>query len=108
MKCGEKWGRQHRCPKEVQLHVLQELMDVLNIEETSGDDTIEDSSDEELLSLSLAVAKGIQGKKMICLLGLINKQERLILVDSGSSKTFSSQAMVENYSVQLKQQQRWL
>ena len=28
MRCGGKWGRDHQCPAAVQLHVVQELLDV--------------------------------------------------------------------------------
>lgn len=36
MKCGEKWGSRHKCPRNVPLHILEELMEVLQLE---GDDT---------------------------------------------------------------------
>lgn len=26
MKCGEKWGRNHKCPDKISLHVLEELI----------------------------------------------------------------------------------
>lgn len=29
-KCGERWGREHTCPASIQLHVLEELLDVLD------------------------------------------------------------------------------
>lgn len=32
-KCGEKWDPQHQCSQTVQLHVVEELLDMLNCEE---------------------------------------------------------------------------
>ena len=29
MKCGEKWGRNHKCPEKVALHVLEQLQETL-------------------------------------------------------------------------------
>lgn len=28
--CGEKWGKDHKCATAVQLHVVQELLDILH------------------------------------------------------------------------------
>jgi hypothetical protein len=90
MKCGEKWNKQHRCPDKVALHVLEEVLDALQ-HASSGDDSKEGSSDEEedqVFQLSSCAAEGVQGKKTIKLSGLVNNQEILILIDSGSSCTF--------------------
>lgn len=95
MKCGDKWGWGHRCPKQVPLHVLEELLDVMNMETTVEQDPDSQSSDEELLSLSIAATEGIQGKRTMRLHGLVNQQELLILIDSGSSSIFISQAAVD-------------
>jgi len=32
IKCAEKWHRDHKCPDSVQLHVLQEVFDLLQLE----------------------------------------------------------------------------
>jgi len=29
MKCGEKWGRNHKCPDKISLHVLEELLAIM-------------------------------------------------------------------------------
>uniref|UniRef100_A0A453PRQ0 Retrotransposon gag domain-containing protein n=2 Tax=Aegilops tauschii subsp. strangulata TaxID=200361 RepID=A0A453PRQ0_AEGTS len=42
--CGEKWGREHKCATTVQLHVVQEMFDVLGF---SGLPTSEERSDSE-------------------------------------------------------------
>lgn len=43
MTCGEKWNRQHKCPDKVPLHVLEEVLQAMQFEETS-DDSKDDSS----------------------------------------------------------------
>lgn len=90
MKCGDKWNRTNKCPTTVPLHVLEELCDAVNTQDSSDDVNSNSSSDEEVLSLSLEAMEGLQGKKTTRIQGLINKQEVLILIDSGSSSTFIS------------------
>ena len=95
-KCGEKWGPGHKCPKSVQLHVLEELLEVFHLRE---DDEVcqneEAESSEEELVVSECVVSGTMGKKTIRLQGLIQNHEVLILIDSGSSSSFISQQLVE-------------
>lgn len=90
MKCGEKWGRNHKCPDKISLHVLEEFMAIIP-EDPPTINTSDESSDEEFFSLSQAAPMGVQGRKTIKLTGLINSQEILILIDSGSSSTFLSE-----------------
>lgn len=102
MKCGDKWGRNHRCPTTVPLHVLEELWDAINSPEHSDGEDLNTSSDEEILSLSVEALEGFQGKKTIRLQGLVHKQEVLILIDSGSSSTFISAAAAKRLGCQTK------
>jgi predicted aspartyl protease len=99
MKCGEKWGRNHKCPEKVALHVLEEVMEAVQPDTTTeevSDTTTEDSSDEkQVFALSNFVAAEVQGKKTIKLTGLVNNQQILILIDSGSSCTFISEKAVD-------------
>lgn len=53
-----------------------------------------ESSEELLMSLSYYAVAGVQGRKTIKLLGFIQNQEVLILVDSGSSSNFISDRLV--------------
>jgi len=101
MTCGEKWNRNHTCPKKVALHVLEELMAAVqpdSFSEQSSDKSSDDEGDE-IFSLSYHANEGVQGKKTIKLSGLVNHQELLILIDSGSSCPFISDKAVKAYSV---------
>jgi len=102
MKCGGKWGRGRKCPDQIPLHIMEEVLDAMSIEDTSTDEQehLDSSSDEEVLSLSWSAHEGIQGRKTIRLQGLINNQEILLLVDSGSSSTFISAAAVHRLQFQ--------
>jgi len=102
MKCGGKWGRGHKYPDQIPLHIMEEVLDAMSIEDTSTDEQepLDSSSDEEVLSLSWSAHEGIQGRKTIRLQGLINNQEILLLVDSGSSSTFISAVAVHKLQFQ--------
>jgi hypothetical protein len=71
------------------------MMDVNTSEDEEGHKAQESGSKQELLSLSYAAAEGIQGPKAMHFQGLIKSQEVLILVGSGSSSTFVSEALVQ-------------
>lgn len=62
-KCGEKWGLGHKCPKSVQLHVLEELLEVLMLQEDEKDDNQDEETSEEELVLLECAASGTMGKK---------------------------------------------
>lgn len=90
-KCGEKFGPGHKCPKAVQLHVLDELLEVFQFSDEPGQ--VEESSSDEELLLSENALFGTEGKRTIWLQGLI--QQVLILIDSGSSSSFMASHLVD-------------
>lgn len=93
MKCREKWGRNHTCPDKIALHVLKEFIDVVTNEcPTEQDSSDSSDEDEAVFSLSQSAAVGVQGKKTVKLHGIVNSQEILILIDSGSSSSFISES----------------
>lgn len=100
-KCGEKFGLGHKCPKSVQIHVLEELLEVLQLQEDETEDGIEgeESSEEELVLSECALA-GTMGKRSIRLQGLVQNQEVLILVDSGSSNSFIAKKLVNKLGME--------
>jgi hypothetical protein len=98
MKCGEAYSPQHRCPKQVNLHVVEELMEVFqhgNAEDKEHDSSALES-EEELLALSLCAADGTQGAKTIRIPGVLHTTDIPILIDSGSSGTFVSEQLVSD------------
>lgn len=101
MKCGEQYNPQHRCPKQISLHVLEEVLELFQLEPQEGQASDSDSqgSEEELLVISHCAMAGIQGKKTLKLPGFINNKEILILVDSGSSGTFISNKAVDQLNL---------
>lgn len=101
MKCGEQYSPQHRCPKNIPLHVLEEVLELFQHDASSDHNSDSDSqgSDEDLLTLSYCAMAGIQGKRTLRLAALVNNQELLILVDSGSSETFISDKIVHQLNL---------
>lgn len=91
-KCGENWGPEHSCPPTVQLHIVEELLDLFSQAEVNGSACPSTSSEEVETVCSISVhaltssTTGVTG--VIQLHALIEKHEVLILVDSGSSTSF--------------------
>nr|TKW20553.1 hypothetical protein SEVIR_4G096201v2 [Setaria viridis] len=93
-KCGEKWGQHHKCPPQVPLHVIEELLDAL--EPSDGCDSC--SSDDEqhpdvVMALGDISTAPIVKRKTTRLQGFIGSQEVLILVDSGSIGSFINEEL---------------
>ncbi|RLM68934.1 putative gag-pol polyprotein [Panicum miliaceum] len=100
VKCAERWHRDHKCPQTVQLHVMQELLDLFQVEaQDSGDCSDAGEVEEpECLALSVAVVSGVQGPRTMKLAGFLQGKEVLVLVDSGSSHTFVSSTLAASLS----------
>ncbi|XP_024310364.1 uncharacterized protein LOC112268670 [Brachypodium distachyon] len=92
--CGEKWQPGHVCSATVQLHVVQELLDLLHLQESESG-TVEDHS--ELCVISLAAVSGAVKSNTVRLRGMIRQQEVLMLVDSGSSHSFLSSTLAAQW-----------
>uniref|UniRef100_A0ACD5V793 Uncharacterized protein n=1 Tax=Avena sativa TaxID=4498 RepID=A0ACD5V793_AVESA len=95
--CGERWGREHRCGPTVQLHVVEELLamvqssdDAATIAEPVGSDT-----GSQLMHISEAAVAGGQGATTMRFQGRVQNQDVLMLVDSRSSHTFISSEFAE-------------
>lgn len=91
-----KNGVRLKCPEKIALHVLEEFLEAVQADQPvdiSSDESSEE--EEEVFSLSQCAAAGVQGRKNIKLSGLVNKQEILILIDSGSFCTFLSDKAVK-------------
>lgn len=72
--CGEKWSREHKCATAVQLHVVQELFDVLGI---AGFDTATDELDtaNKYHTISWVALEGPVAPQTVRLQGGIQKTE---------------------------------
>lgn len=96
-KCGDKFSPGHKCADKISLHVLDELLDTLQLPGTSASTplTASDSeSDTDLMSISEDAIQGTSKRKTIKLQGLVGKQSVLVLIDSGSSHNYISDQLV--------------
>jgi len=87
--------RDHNCSDCVQLHVVQEMMEILQLSDDTNVDTHSHTSmqDQLFLTLSLAAISGAPFPRTICLQGDLQNNSIRILLDSGSSHTFISQEL---------------
>ncbi|XP_020186159.1 uncharacterized protein [Aegilops tauschii subsp. strangulata] len=95
-RCGEKWGHDHVCPTSVQLHVVEELLDVFGIDNTI--DMQLPPSEDTVMAISLSAVSGGVSAKAFQLRAWIQSREVLMLVDSGSTNSFINQDLAANLS----------
>uniref|UniRef100_A0ACD5ZDX5 Uncharacterized protein n=1 Tax=Avena sativa TaxID=4498 RepID=A0ACD5ZDX5_AVESA len=102
--CGERWSREHRCGLTVQLHVVEELLAMVQPEEAPEQPQERAGSDtaSQFMHISQAAADGGQAASTMRLQGWIQQQEVLMLIDSGSSHTFVSSAVAEKLQAQTR------
>jgi len=92
--CAEKWHRGHKCADKIQLHALQEVMDIFQSSDDNGSTAGTSQAEEQLfLTLPVTAISGVPTPKTMCLPGQIQGTPIRILVDSGSSRTFISSAI---------------
>lgn len=85
--CGEKWNKTHKCPSQIPLHVMEELLEVLQSDEDDSKSSV--SSEDDLMLLTpLAASSAPRQRRTMRLHGMIGKQHVLILVDSGANASF--------------------
>jgi hypothetical protein len=106
--CGDKFEPRHqnKCPKKVQMQ-----LNVLSIDElkmTLTDEVLDRLEQEELVAeecfkLSLHAISGTMAEDCMGVRALLQNQVLLILVDSGSSASFISQAMVDRVGLPTQQ-----
>lgn len=93
--CGAKWSRDHKCAKQVQLHLVQELLDMFpDSDEVDGSGPSSPTAPQIMMHLSIAAVVGKASPKTFSLIGKMQGRSLSILVDSGSSHTFLSSHMV--------------
>ncbi|WVZ79743.1 hypothetical protein U9M48_027287 [Paspalum notatum var. saurae] len=93
-------GRDHKCSTTIQLHVLQEVYELFQLDSISEEDQEIPSEVEEqaFLALSEAAVSGSEPPKTLRLWGTIQSIAILILIDSASSSTFLSQKVADKLS----------
>lgn len=97
-KCGEKYTPGHKCPPQVQLHVVEEMLDALQLSDSTQDsdgDHPSGSDQDNCMKLSVHAVSGTTSKRSMRLQGQVGKYTTLILIDSGSSSNFISQALAD-------------
>jgi len=91
VRYADKWSRDHKCAPSVQLHVLQEMLKLFSLEESTQLPIDSDQQDQLFMALSQAAVTGNDGPKTLRLKGSLQGHPVLILVDSRNSHTFVSQ-----------------
>jgi len=105
--CGEKYtGRNHKCPTQIPLHVIQELVDAVQDDHEVDYNSSEEDSEApagQIMAIKSANSaqtdsNGKRKNRTLRLTGFIEAKEVLILVDSGSAATFISQELATQIS----------
>jgi len=99
-KCGNKWSKDHKCPPQVALHVIEELLDALEAEDLEDPEPDPDAVEETVMVVNNNSSPDQAKRKTMKLCGQIGKKEVLILVDSGSVASFVSTQLVTNLQLQ--------
>jgi hypothetical protein len=93
---GEKYSRTQKFPTQVPLHVIEELLEVLQIQPHSDmkSTSSSDSEDEAVMMMGSSILNG-KKKRSFRLQGTVGKHHMLNLVDSGSVSSFINQDLVD-------------
>jgi hypothetical protein len=54
-KCGKRWGPEHSCPQTVQMHVVEELLELFSQEELTGSEQQDSTFDEMETACSISI-----------------------------------------------------
>lgn len=97
--CGEKWtGKGHKCPTQVSIHVLQELLDAIHAESDPDSESNDEDSEVAAGQVVMTVqpmTHPVKKSRILRFKGIIDNQEILILLDSRSSGTFVNTELVD-------------
>jgi hypothetical protein len=105
--CGEKWSKTHKCLANVPLHVIEELLEVLQIQDSPDTTSNQSSESDEDTVMLLGNSAGLASrKKSFRLQGTIGKHQLLILVDSGSVSSFISHELADRLQCTRKHMSR--
>ncbi|XP_047048394.1 uncharacterized protein LOC124653372 [Lolium rigidum] len=100
--CEEKWNKTHKCPSQIPLHVMEELLEVLQSDEDDSKSSV--SSEDDLMLLApLEVSSAPRQRRSMRLHGMIGKQHVLILVDSGANASFINAELAQQLGRETKE-----
>lgn len=91
--CGERWSQEHKCAPTVQLHVVEELWEMVDEEDWTSQKREDEASvlEADLMSISKEAVQGSEHLRTFRLLSTVQNQAVVMLVDSGSSHSFISE-----------------
>lgn len=102
-KCGEKWAPGHKCPNQVSIHVLEQLLDAVDDLSFESTEILSEMSEPEgVLAIGSDAAKHATTRKTMRLCGTIGALDIMILVDSGSVGSFISSQLAEQLKNQVQ------
>jgi hypothetical protein len=94
-KCGEKWHKGHQC-QNVSLQAMEEVWSFVSDDSPTlpvhEAHDVDSNSSDELCEISVEAMQGIDHHATMRLRGFIADQEVYMLIDSGSSHCFISEA----------------
>jgi hypothetical protein len=97
--CGERYSREHQCKGTVQLHVLQEVLDLFQGEEASEEDQM--SNNSSMAELHLMTTESVvkdPSTLTFQLTGVVQNQRIQFLVDSGSTHSFINNSFIPRFT----------
>jgi hypothetical protein len=106
--CGEKWtGRTHKCSEQVPIHILHEIMELLQTDpvvDSDSSDAEEETSEDCVMAVQEDQPTTLRSlkRRTMRFRGYVGKQELLILLDSGSAGTFISEEVARKFQHQLQ------
>jgi hypothetical protein len=95
---GERWSRDHRCSGTVQLHVLQEVIDLFQPDLSDEEQESSATSSAEFHLIQPVTVLKDPGTLTFQLSGVIQGQTVTLLVDSGSTHSFINDKFVAQLS----------
>jgi predicted aspartyl protease len=96
--CGERYSREHQCKGTVQLHVLQEVLELFSIEAVDHDQASSSGTQAELHLMVKETTIKDPSTLTFKLTGVIQDQQIQFLVDSGSTHSFLNNTFIPQLS----------
>jgi len=97
--CGEKWARDHQCKGSIQLHVVQEMMEFMQLDDQQFYECEEQARvvPPQLICVSAAAMGRELVEQTLQLTVVIQNISVKVLVDSGSTHSFLSSELMHKF-----------